>query len=88
MVISKLNSNLFNKNSIFSSVINMIMMSAFGVLKYFIYFSISYHHLIFTKGRLYQIEYAMEAVKQGAATVAVKSKTHVVLCALKVKKFS
>jgi 20S proteasome alpha/beta subunit len=26
----------------------------------------------------------MEAVKQGAATVAVKSKTHVVLCALKV----
>jgi len=35
------------------------------------------------QGRLYQIEYAMEAVKQGAATVAVKSKTHVVLCALK-----
>ncbi|CAF3669928.1 unnamed protein product [Rotaria sordida] len=34
------------------------------------------------QGRLYQIEYAMEAVKQGAATVAVKSKTHVVLCAL------
>jgi len=26
----------------------------------------------------------MEAVKQGAATVALKSKTHVVLCALKV----
>ncbi len=39
---------------------------------------------IFMQGRLYQIEYAMEAVKQGAATVAVKSKTHVVLCALKV----
>jgi len=35
------------------------------------------------QGRLYQIEYAMEAVKQGAATVALKSKTHVVLCALK-----
>ncbi|CAF0780822.1 unnamed protein product [Didymodactylos carnosus] len=35
------------------------------------------------QGRIYQIEYAMEAVKQGAATVAVKSKTHVVLCALK-----
>ncbi|CAF4155435.1 unnamed protein product, partial [Rotaria sordida] len=35
------------------------------------------------QGRLYQIEYAMEAVKQGAATVAVKSNTHVVLCALK-----
>jgi 20S proteasome alpha/beta subunit len=29
----------------------------------------------------------MEAVKQGAATVAVKSKTHVVLCALKVIYF-
>ena len=29
----------------------------------------------------------MEAVKQGAATVAVKSKTHVVLCALKVILF-
>lgn len=27
----------------------------------------------------------MEAVKQGAATVALKSKTHVVLCALKVR---
>ena len=29
----------------------------------------------------------MEAVKQGAATVAVKSKTHVVLCALKVNQY-
>lgn len=35
------------------------------------------------QGRLYQIEYAMEAVKQGSVTVALKSATHVVLCALK-----
>jgi len=35
------------------------------------------------QGRIYQIEYAMEAVKQGSATVGVKSKTHVVLVALK-----
>eukprot|EP00758_Cryptobia_borreli_P004071 Tbor_TRINITY_DN4163_c1_g1::TRINITY_DN4163_c1_g1_i1::g.26492::m.26492/K02725/PSMA1; 20S proteasome subunit alpha 6 len=34
-------------------------------------------------GRLYQVEYAMEAVKQGSATVGVKSATHVVLAALK-----
>lgn len=34
-------------------------------------------------GRLHQIEYAMEAVKQGSATVALKSKTHAVLVALK-----
>lgn len=35
------------------------------------------------QGRIYQIEYAMEAVKQGSATVGIKSKTHVVLAALK-----
>jgi len=35
------------------------------------------------KGRLHQIEYAMEAVKQGSATVGVKNKTHAVLAALK-----
>ncbi|KAK3701791.1 hypothetical protein QZH41_009802, partial [Actinostola sp. cb2023] len=34
-------------------------------------------------GRIHQIEYAMEAVKQGSATVALKSKTHAVLVALK-----
>ena len=30
-----------------------------------------------------QVEYAMEAVKQGSATVGVKSNTHAVLVALK-----
>lgn len=35
------------------------------------------------QGRIYQIEYAMEAVKQGSATVGIKTKTHVVLVALK-----
>lgn len=35
------------------------------------------------QGRIHQIEYAMEAVKQGSATVGIKSKTHVVLVALK-----
>lgn len=35
------------------------------------------------QGRIHQIEYAMEAVKQGSATVGVKSKTHAVLAALK-----
>jgi len=35
------------------------------------------------QGRIHQIEYAMEAVKQGSATVGIKSKTHAVLVALK-----
>ncbi|EDO36630.1 predicted protein, partial [Nematostella vectensis] len=35
------------------------------------------------QGRIHQIEYAMEAVKQGSATVALKSKTHAVIVALK-----
>jgi len=35
------------------------------------------------QGRIHQIEYAMEAVKQGSATVGIKSDTHVVLTALK-----
>lgn len=38
------------------------------------------------QGRLHQIDYAMEAMKQGSATVGVKSDTHAVLVALKVKK--
>merc|ERR1712045_155211 len=35
------------------------------------------------QGRLHQVEYAMEAVKQGSATVGLKSNTHAVLVALK-----
>ncbi|KAF0291569.1 Proteasome subunit alpha type-1 [Amphibalanus amphitrite] len=35
------------------------------------------------QGRLHQVEYAMEAVKQGAATVGLKCRTHAVLVALK-----
>ncbi|KAI9224529.1 20S proteasome subunit alpha 6 [Blastocladiella britannica] len=34
------------------------------------------------QGRLHQIEYALEAVKQGSACVGIKSKTHVVLVGL------
>lgn len=36
------------------------------------------------QGRIHQIEYAMEAVKQGSATVGLKSKSHAILVALKV----
>ncbi|KAK9819975.1 hypothetical protein WJX72_004710 [[Myrmecia] bisecta] len=35
------------------------------------------------QGRIHQIEYAMEAVKQGSASVGLKNKTHVVLATLK-----
>jgi 20S proteasome subunit alpha 6 len=35
------------------------------------------------QGRIHQIEYAMEAVKQGSATVGLKNKTHAILVALK-----
>ncbi|XP_059153932.1 proteasome subunit alpha type-1-like [Physella acuta] len=35
------------------------------------------------QGRIHQLEYAMEAVKQGSACVGLKSKTHAVLVALK-----
>ncbi|ODV78846.1 N-terminal nucleophile aminohydrolase [Suhomyces tanzawaensis NRRL Y-17324] len=34
-------------------------------------------------GRLFQVEYALEAIKQGSAAVGLVSKTHVVLVALK-----
>ncbi|SGY22532.1 BQ5605_C065g12808 [Microbotryum silenes-dioicae] len=36
-------------------------------------------------GRLHQVEYALEAVKQGSASVGLRSKTHVILLALKKK---
>ena len=35
------------------------------------------------QGRLYQIEYATEAINQGSTCVAARSKTHTVVCALK-----
>ncbi|EPX72192.1 20S proteasome component alpha 6 subunit Pre5 [Schizosaccharomyces octosporus yFS286] len=35
------------------------------------------------QGRLHQVEYALEAIKQGSATVGVVSNTHAVLVALK-----
>lgn len=35
------------------------------------------------QGRLHQVEYAMEAVKLGSATVGLKNTTHAVILALK-----
>lgn len=35
------------------------------------------------KGRLHQVEYALEAVQQGSAVVALRSATHAVLVAVK-----
>eukprot|EP00920_Eleutheroschizon_duboscqi_P021728 GHVT01051819.1.p1 GENE.GHVT01051819.1~~GHVT01051819.1.p1 ORF type:complete len:250 (-),score=46.61 GHVT01051819.1:401-1150(-) len=35
------------------------------------------------QGRIFQVEYAMEAVKQGTCCVALKSNTHAVLCSLR-----
>lgn len=35
------------------------------------------------QGRLHQVEYAMEAVKLGSATVGLKNKTHAVVIAIK-----
>lgn len=38
------------------------------------------------QGRIFQVEYAQEAVKQGSVVVGVVSKTHAVLAAIKVRK--
>ncbi|KAI1262575.1 nucleophile aminohydrolase [Xylariaceae sp. FL1019] len=35
------------------------------------------------QGRIFQVEYAAEAVKQGSVVVGITSKTHAVLCAIK-----
>jgi Proteasome subunit A N-terminal signature len=37
------------------------------------------------QGRIFQVEYAQEAVKQGSVVVGLVSKTHAVLVALKVR---
>ncbi len=40
------------------------------------------------QGRIFQVEYAQEAVKQGSVVVGLVSKTHAVLVALKVYPIS
>ncbi len=35
------------------------------------------------QGRIHQVEYAMEAVKQGSCTVGLRSDTHAIVIALK-----
>lgn len=37
------------------------------------------------QGRIFQVEYAAEAVKQGSVVVGIVSKTHAVLVAIKVR---
>lgn len=38
------------------------------------------------QGRIFQVEYAQEAVKQGSVVVGLVNKTHVVLVGLKVRR--
>ena len=40
------------------------------------------------QGRIFQVEYAQEAVKQGSVVVGIVSKTHAVLAAVKVRTCS
>jgi 20S proteasome alpha/beta subunit len=40
------------------------------------------------QGRIFQVEYAAEAVKQGSVVVGIVSKTHAVLVAIKVRSSS
>jgi 20S proteasome alpha/beta subunit len=40
------------------------------------------------QGRIFQVEYAQEAVKQGSVVVGIVSKTHAVLAAIKVSLHS
>ena len=43
----------------------------------------SYNTTWSPQGRLFQLEYAMEAVKQGSCTVGLRSKTHALVVTLK-----
>lgn len=44
----------------------------------------AHHFSSSPQGRIFQVEYAQEAVKQGSVVVGIVSKTHAVLVALKV----